>query len=329
MPTLHLAGAQYGCEDGETVLQALLRQQVDLPFSCKIGSCQTCLMRAEDGDLPTAAHNGLRDSLSAQGYFLPCVCTPAGDLHLSAPNDADIFGRATVAASERLAPAMQRVVLHAATPLYYHAGQFLNLRRGDALVRSYSLASVPRLEETLELHVKRLPRGLMSNWIHDELQPGDSLDIQGPNGDCFYVPGREAQDLLLIGNGSGLAPLYGVARDALHGGHNGEVRLYHGSRSEAGLYLRAELAALAKAFDNFHYHACVSGDAVPDGCRAGRAESVAFQDLPVLNGWRVFLCGYPPMVNAARKKAYILGVDLKDIYADPFDLRDLRAKPRD
>ncbi len=209
-------------------------------------------------------------------------------------------------------------------PLYYRAGQFINLRRDDGMVRSYSLASVPALDDLLELHVKRLPRGVMSNWLFDRLEAGIGLDIQGPNGACFYGPGRPETPLLLIGNGSGLAPLIGIARDALASGHEGEIRLYHGTRHRQGLYLHETLLAMAEDHANFIYTPCVSGE----NGQSGRAENVAFADNPQLDGHRVYLCGYPPMVKAAKKQAYLMGAELADIYADPFELRDLRLTPR-
>ena len=56
---------------------------------------------------------------------------------------------------------------------------------------------------------------------------------------------------------------------------------------------------------------------------------MAFSDLAVLEGWRVFLCGYPPMVHGAKQRAYLAGAALDDILTDPFELRDLRQTPRD
>jgi NAD(P)H-flavin reductase len=322
-------GATYDCGDGETILDALLRQGVEIPHSCKLGVCLSCLLKAGPGQVPAAAQDGLRSTLREQGYFLACQCQPDGTLSVFRGDESDVFGRAKVVEIERLAPRVCRVTIEPATPLYYRAGQFVNLRRDDGLTRSYSLASVPRLDAHLELHVKRLPDGQMSNWIFDGLAPGDSLDIQGPNGACYYLPGRPDQGLLLIGNGTGLAPLIGIARDALNDGHAGPIRLYHGTREEEGLYLRGTLEDLAVQHENFEYVPCLSESPVAVGCRPGRAESVAFSDHVELEGWRVFLCGYPPMVHSAKKLAYLAGAALDDILTDPFELRELRQTPRD
>lgn len=328
MATLDFGGQKIFCADGQSVLDALLTAGHEVPYSCKNGTCLTCQMRCHNGAVPEAAQVGIKDTFKVLGFFLPCVCVPTDDLELALPNEADVYGRVVVVGKAYLAPSICQLMLRPATPLYYRAGQFINLRRDDGLMRSYSLASVPHCDEYLQLHVKRLPRGAMSNWIFDDLSVGDSLEFQGPNGNCFYLPGNPDQNLLLIGNGSGLAPLIGIARDALHSGHRGEIRLYHGSRHLSGLYLGNELRRLADQFANFHYLPCTSGDPPPRGCHAGRVEIVALEQASDVANLRIFLCGYPPMVKAARKAFFLAGVDLTQIYADPFELQELRVTPR-
>jgi len=240
------------------------------------------------------------------------------------PRDAEVYGRAIVRAKLPASRTAVRLFLEPATALYYHPGQFINLRRADGLTRSYSLASVPRTDPLLELHVRRMSNGAMSQWLFDQLDVGDVIDIAGPYGSCFYLQDDAAKPMLLIGTGIGLAPLVGIARDALHAGHRGPMLLYVGSRKPDGLYLQAELRELALEHENFRYEPCVSGPEVPAGHHAGRADDVAFAHHPDLEGWRVFLCGVAPMVHAARKRAYLAGARLQEIHAEAFDLRDLR-----
>lgn len=76
MVQIFLEDRTYDCGPGENVLDALLRQGVELSFSCKKGICQSCLMKVDTGEVPESAKEGLRDTLREQGYFLPCVCRP-------------------------------------------------------------------------------------------------------------------------------------------------------------------------------------------------------------------------------------------------------------
>ncbi len=185
MPTITFRGRTYECREDETVLDALTRHNVEVPYSCKKGICLSCMVRAIDGPVPDEAQDGIRDTLCAQGYFLACICKCDHDRELAPPEDARLFSRASVVDITPLAADISRIRLEPATPLYYHAGQFINLRRGDGLTRSYSLASVPRLDEHLELHVKRMTNGAMSNWLWDELKHGYTVYLQGPNVAAF------------------------------------------------------------------------------------------------------------------------------------------------
>ena len=88
------------------------------------------------------------------------------------------------------------------------------------------------------------------------------------------------------------------------------------------------MRALEAAHGNFSYTPCLSRENL-EGRRRGRVEDVALADHPDLSGWRVYLCGYPPIVRDTQRRAFMAGAALKDIYIDPFELRDLRKKPRD
>lgn len=322
MATIHYQGKDYTSREGETMLQTMMRHSVTMPFSCGNGICHVCLQRCEKGDVPANAQKGLRDTLKRLGYFLPCKCVPQSDMAVVPPRDADLFNRAVVYKKELLAPDVCRLLLEPTTQLYYHAGQFINLRNEQGITRSYSLASVPQEDYFLELHVKRTTGGILSNWIFDILSEGDELEFQGASGNSYYVSGDLNQPLLLIGTGTGLSPLIGIARDALINGHTGPIYLYHGSHNTEGLYLRSDLDALASRFQNFHpvfcVSGCVSGTAVCEGYRAGRANKAALADHIDLKGWRVYLCGQPEMVESTKSAILAADANPLSVHTDPF-----------
>jgi NAD(P)H-flavin reductase len=321
MPTLTFENNDYQRELQESVLDCLTRHGVNVPHSCKSGVCQSCTMRALKTDPPAAAQRGLKDSLKQQRYFLACACTPEGDFAATLSGPELIRVPARVVSVDKLSRRIARVRLDHNGAFEYRAGQFINLWRGDGLTRSYSIASLPHTEHYLELHVARLEQGRMSNWIHDELRPGDVLAVSAPHGECCYRPEHPHQPLLLIGTGCGLAPLYGIVRDALHHGHPGPIWLYHGSREREGLYLVDELRRLAHDHDNLHYVPCLTS-AAADGedYLPQRAHEAALARHADLKDWRVFLCGHPDMVKQTRMKAYLAGAALADIHADPFHI---------
>lgn len=318
MPRLTFEARSYALRENESVLECLTRHGVTVPHSCKSGICQSCMMRSVQGAPPAEAQKGLKESLQAEGYFLSCSCVPQVDMEVTLSAPELFLVPVTVQSLVRLNGKIARLRLQPSQSIEYHPGQFVNLRRDDGLIRSYSLASVPQQDGYLELHVQRTTHGQMSGWIYEQLKAGDTLQVSTPHGECYYRPAALEQALLLVGTGSGLAPLYGVIRDALHSGHRGPIWLFHGSRTRTGLYLVDELRALADAHNNFRYVPCLSGEPELDGIISARADAAALQQHPNLKSWRVFLCGHPDMVKTAKRNAFLAGAALHDIQADAF-----------
>ena len=315
----------YELNSGESVLSGLQRHGESIPSSCCSGICQTCLLLAVKGTVPTEAQKGLKSTLQKQNYFLACICTPATDIEVALPGD-EVRHRvsARVIGKEFLNENVFRLRLACEEPFNYFPGQFIRLHRPDGLVRSYSLAGVPE-DKILELHIRHLPDGKMTTWLKEQVNTGDMVKIEGPSGDCFYLAGNEQQNLLMIGTGTGLAPLIAITRDALQKGHQGPIHLYHGSHQPEGLYLVTELKALAKQYSNFHYTPCVSSGSSLVGYEMGRANDVALRNHPNLKDWKAYLCGHPDMIANTKRKIYLGGASLSDIYSDPYILSDACA----
>jgi ferredoxin-NADP reductase/ferredoxin len=317
MPKVIYGGRSF--ERGElSVLDCLTTHGIDIPSSCHSGLCQTCMVQAVSGDVPAKAQAGLKDTLAAQNCFLPCVCFPQDDIEVAIYDGGMAKLEATVSNVEHLSADVLGIRLKPSRKFDYRAGQFINFFKDEHTVRSYSLASVPVLDDELFLNVRKVPNGLVSGWMFEHLKAGDSVSISEAAGDCFYVPGKPEQNILLIGTGSGLAPLYGIIRDALRSGHKGKINLYHGSNTAAGLYLVNELRQLAQVHPNFSYTPCVSEGEAQQGYASGMVLDVALTANPDLSGWRAFLCGHPEMVKSGRQQTFFAGVSMSEIFADPF-----------
>ncbi len=317
MPTIHFEGNDFFCAEDESILECMTRHGVMIPSSCQSGACQTCMIRAIEGTPTPESQQGLKDTMKAQNYFLACVCKPTEDMTIGL---SVISPRQTVKLLSRdvLNESVIRLRLEEPEDFSYKAGQFINLVRPyDELTRSYSLASIPG-DGFLELQVKRVADGQMSNWLFDGLTVGEEIQFFGPAGDCFYIPGAAEQPLLLVGTGTGLAPLYGILRHVLAEGHTGPVHLFHASLAAAGLYLEEELRRLAEQHEQLRYIPCVLHGDVPEGGQQGHIADLPASMLGSLSGYRAFLCGDPPIVNALRQKCFMGGVAMQDIHADPF-----------
>lgn len=307
-----LAFGDHACDrrPEESVLDAFLRTGLSVPHACRAGSCGSCMMRAVTRNaLPPGAQAGLKDTWRARGYFLACLCRPDRDFVATTVDD-DV--RVTVTLIERvhLEASVLRIRVRPASPFEYRAGQHVTLGRADGLARSYSIASLPQ-DDGLELQIRVLAGGKMSEWLATKATIGTRLWIQGPSGDCFYVPGHADQPLLLAGTGTGLAPLYGIVRDALSAGHRGAIHLFHGAATAAGFYLQGELQALADG----HRNVVITPTALDVD---GPIDRVVLARHPRLDGWRVFLCGDPAVVKRLKTASFVAGAALADIHADAF-----------
>jgi CDP-4-dehydro-6-deoxyglucose reductase, E3 len=316
MAQIQFEGRAYTLHENESVLDGLLRHEVRLSHSCKAGVCGSCVMRTASGSVPARAQAGLKDSWRAQGYFLACVCIPEENLEVVQPGDDLRFG-GTIVGLQSLSADVLRARLTTDTPMEFRAGQYVTIVRSDGLARSYSIASLVR-EKEIELHIRRVAQGQMSGWFHDQATVGSRVTVQGPSGECFYVGGREEQPLLLAGVGTGLAPLYGIVRDALESGHRGRIHLFHGALHAGGLYLVNELRGLAREYPQLQYSPAVLKGEPSDEIAVGPLDRIIAERIPDLKGWRGFVCGDPVLVNALKKKLFLSGMASRDIYADAF-----------
>lgn len=327
-----LGGRQYRLRPGESVLDGLSRHGLRLPSSCRAGVCQTCMMRAVSGEPGAAAQDPVKDTLRVQGYFLACASRPEGDLTVALAREEEVSVPARLGAVAVWAADVLRVRVEPEKPLPFRAGQYVTLQRHDGLCRSYSIANLPRREQAdgaqpIELHVRHRPGGAMSGWLVSA-PPGTPLRVRGPAGQCFYLPGRPDQPLVLAGTGTGIAPLAAVARDAVSAGHTGPISIVHGASTPDGLYLHDELREFAAAHPAVRYRGCVlsgqtpgadTGDIVDAALGEARAALArAAEGNAAAGSPRGFLCGGSGCVRRMRKALFLAGFPLREIFADEF-----------
>jgi CDP-4-dehydro-6-deoxyglucose reductase, E3 len=319
MPTVLCDGRELWLSPGDNLLDVLLGAGLRVASSCRVGACQACLVQATRGTPPAGAQQGLKDAQRHQGYFLACQANLTEDLEVSLTRARELDVAAEVAAVEALTQDVIRVMLRPQERLDYRPGQYLTLSRADGLARAYSIASQPDAQGgCLELHVRVFPHGQMSSWLSGGRAVGESVSLRGPIGDCFYVPGNPQQPLLLAGTGTGLAPLWGIVHDALASGHSGPIELWHGARSEDGLYLVRELTALAAAHSQLSYRRCVLQGAVSTDTQVGSLDEAVLASSASFDGRRVFLCGDVGFVQRLKKKVFLKGAAMREIHADAF-----------
>jgi ferredoxin-NADP reductase/ferredoxin len=330
LPRITYEGIQLHIQPGQTVLDAAHASGIDLPCSCRNGVCQSCLVRAESGSIPPpGSQKGLKPSLVQRGYFLACIARPTQDLAVASPDAAAGSISATISAIEPLSPTVTRVRFtpddNGPDTLREHrAGQFVTVIRSDELSRSYSIANLPSDEGDIEIHVRRIEGGRMSSWFCDQSPIAARVRLRGPAGDCFYL-GDADEPLLLVGTGTGLAPLVGIARDALARAHRAPIHLYHGALNPTGLYLQRELRALETSHPNLSVTLCtLEGEPDPANPQSpdanGKLDEIVLQRTKDLASQRTYICGDPGFVHSFRKRIFLAGARMNAIHADAFEI---------
>ncbi|MEQ8767952.1 MAG: 2Fe-2S iron-sulfur cluster-binding protein [Planctomycetota bacterium] len=311
---LELDGREIVLSTGESVLEALERSRVDVPSGCRSGTCKKCLIQSE-GEVPPRAQAGLRPQLASRGFFLACQARPTTGafriLNANGPTPVNTL----VERCELIGSDVLRLFLRLEGRFEYRPGQYLDVLHPSGESRSYSIASLP-VEGALELHVRRIPNGLVSGWLC-QLDEGARVRVRGPFGQCFHIADDPRRKLLLVGAGTGLAPLLGIAKDALHQGHEGAIDLIHGGVEPKRLYLRDELQALADRWPQLRIHYCVLKNATSRE-HQGTLEDAAVRLAGSLESVRAFLCGDSSIVQRLQRSLFLAGVPSAEIFADPF-----------
>lgn len=338
MTTFIFDGQDCKSLNGESVLDTLIREGHQVNYSCKKGACKTCLVQHIDGELNAEAQRGLTSRLKQCEYLCACQCEPTSGLKLKSILAQEIFIPAQIQAKQYLSDTVVKLQLNPLEAFDYSPGQYINLRRFDGLTRSYSITNDP-CDDLIELHVRRKYNGQFSDWLFNHASVGENIFLQGPWGHCCYSKSYSDDNLTLIACGTGLGPIYAIARDALNQGHKGLINLYHVATNEMELYQHAELLQLMLKYKQFSYLGCVSSS-VSDQMssmsrvRQGDPFDIAKQHYLDLKKpkahrrHRVFLCGGPEFVTKGHASHLLNEVDTDDIHVLSFEYKELRTAQR-
>jgi ferredoxin-NADP reductase len=207
-------------------------------------------------------------------------------------------------------------------PFHYLPGQFLTLHiapQGIPTKRSYTIASTPTWGDRIEITVKREDHGLVSRWLHDELRPGEQVEVEAPNG-TFVFTGKDADGIVLIGGGVGITPMMSAARYLTETSWPGAIHLVLGFRAPRDFIFREELAQLAARNANLGVVVAMSqpGDEPWPGA-IGRIDAALLASaVPDIAKRRAHICGPPRMMEAVRTALVGLGVPAAQIKTEAF-----------
>lgn len=324
-------GAKFESREGESVLDAALRQGVMLPYSCKNGTCGSCRGRLIEGDVHYPFHLplALEQEEIAEGYTLLCQAEPTADLvvearEIEAVRDIPIRKLpARVIEKQKLAPNVMRLRLKLprAQRLQFLAGQYIDILVPGGKRRAFSIASSPSAEDEVELHVRHVEGGDFTGWVFDELQVGGILRIEGPLGTFFVRHDQEHRPMIMMGGGTGFAPLKAMIEDLISHENTRPLHLFWGARTANELYQEDLIQTWTRQYPHIRYTPAASDEddsRIQNGF-AGYVHQAVVERYPDLSGHDVYMSGPPAMIDAAKHAFADCGIKTERLFYDSFE----------
>jgi propane monooxygenase reductase component len=325
-------GIEIEVDEEQTILRAAFEQGVMLMHGCKEGQCSSCKSFVLDGDdieLDRYSTFALPDFEKEEGYTLLCRAHAYEDVTIELLNyDEDMIRSglpiqeavAEVVSNDPVTHDMRHLVLRLVEPgeIKFFPGQYVDITiPGTDETRSFSMANTSSRDGRLEFVIKVYPDGLFSHFLDTTLQVGDRLQLSGPYGVFTLREGDD--DLVFIGGGAGMAPILSLLRSMAERGLTRKATYYYGARGRRDLCFEGELRALEDTLPGFRYIPALSEapDEAWDG-ETGLITDVVKRHAGGLARVHAYVCGPPPMVEAALPLLATLGVAEKRIYYDKF-----------
>jgi naphthalene 1,2-dioxygenase ferredoxin reductase component len=313
------------CE-GDTLLSSLLQAGLPFPHSCQQGNCGTCKCELIEGDVLDLPYSefALSAAERARNVILACRSQIWGDCVIR-PLDCDDEAmhpsrivQCRVATLTDLTHDIKALALavEAESPVLFTAGQYAKLEFAAGLERDFSMASTPGAA-LLEFFVRRVSGGSATRYLFDALRVGARVKVSAPFGSA-HLRERHAGPILAVAGGSGLAPIKSILESVLTSDIDREVHLYFGARDERDVYLEPLLRQWQERAANLRVHVVLSAPSQASARRVGLVTDAVAQDLRSLNGFKAYLAGPPPMVEAMQNWLLQSGLPRRDIHADAF-----------
>lgn len=318
------SGRKFKVETGFTLLDAASSAGVALPYSCRTGRCSTCKAQVLRGQTrPLSDEIGLGSEDIEAGWILTCVRVAETDISLDIedlggvqlPNPKTLPCR--IAALDRLAPDVMRVKLRLppTANFTFIPGQYIDVIGINGTRRSYSLANGYFLNSLLELHVRAVPGGIMSDYWFNQAKPNDLLRLNGPLG-TFFLRDNANADVFFLATGTGIAPFKAILESLTQMPEvqqPNSITVLWGGRKPEDLYIDVE------TFSGQHRYIPVisRSEEVWKGGK-GYVQDYLLSMTPDLSNAAVYACGSDSMINSAKQSLCSAGLPSKRFYSDAF-----------
>lgn len=325
MAIIHLSsGRDFTVESGVSLLDAASSAGIVWSYSCRTGRCSTCKALVRRGQTRSLAdETGLSPEEIEGGWILTCVRTAETDVEL----DIKDLGGITlpqpktlpcrIVELEKLAPDVVRVKLRLppTSAFSFMPGQYIDVIGANGLRRSYSLANASHLEKLLELHIRAINGGAMSDYWFNHAKTNDLLHLKGPLG-TFFLRGCANTDVFFLATGTGIAPVKAILESLTQMHEEQQPRsltVLWGGRKPEDFYI--DITAIP---GNHRYIPVISRPNENWTGAKGYVQDILLSTAPDLSNATVYACGSNDMIREAKKLLFNAGLPMARFYSDAF-----------
>lgn len=322
MPQISLtSGTVFSGSSGISILDAAIHAGVLLPYSCKTGRCSTCKCKVLSGQTRDLhPETGLTEQEKAEGWILGCVRSAETDVTL----DVDDLGGVVLPAVKTipcrishlqlLSPDVIQVKLRLPPTIEFSfiPGQYVDVIGPNGIRRSYSLANASWAGKLLELHIRAVEGGAMSEFWFKQAKVDDLLRLNGPLG-TFFLRDIANKDLVFLATGTGIAPIKAMLESLSWHPEPLSVTVFWGGRLPADLYFDVD-----RISGKFNYVPVLSrADSSWSGAR-GHVQTVLTAERSDFSQTVVYACGSDVMIYGAKELLTKNGLPSNNFYSDAF-----------
>lgn len=338
--TVRPLGRTIEASERSTLLDAALDAGVPIPFSCNVGDCGSCICRLISGEVEELYPSPVISPAQRQaGFLLACQTRARSDVTVELPgadgaveNHPTLKTEGEIVGLEKLTHDILEMQLQIDTPMAYTAGQYAELAIPKVLEegRNYSFAAAPaKIERNiLVFHIRHVPGGAFSGWLHNEAKVGSKLRVTGPHGQ--FALRSSSSPILCVAGGTGMAPILSLLEQALLDGVQRDVTYFFGCRQQRDLYCREAMERLQKDWPvKFRFEPVLSEEPIGSDWQGLRGlvtqlireegeKQVYRAKGKKLADHEAYLCGPPGMIDSAFQMLVDFGVDPNKIFFDKF-----------
>ena len=313
--------------DGESVLDAALRQGYEFPYSCGSGTCGTCMGKVLSGTFTygDAEPYALDQEAMQEHFALFCLAKPTSDMIIEIE---DVYGpeylpvrkaEYLVSHYQELANNIYQIFLTpTAKKIQYHAGQYLKIICETGIPLPFSIANAPQEDGQLELQIKAITDNPYTREIIEKAKNKTALSLRGPYGKVLYRD-QPQRPIIFVAGGTGIVPLKAIIEQALKSKDTRSMHLYWSARTPDDIYLYQQMQQLAKQHPNFNFTAMVQQPTTYWQGATGSIEGIITQNYDDLSDYQVYTSGPTEMVYTLFDTCVANGLKPQLIFSDTFE----------